>query len=110
MIDRATFARELIQRDRNVMQKTERVAAARLLTETSGLNAVDRAYASTEYALRQNDLEAALVERADWIADYAEEIRPTRGGITIRLVIANLDELRAILAEHVAQVSSGDSK
>jgi hypothetical protein len=94
----------LIQRDRNVLQKTERAERARVQRDQAQLFTAALEDAELQYTLRQNDLEAVLIERAEYIADYAEEIRPTAGAaVNIRVTITNLDELRAIIADRCAR-------
>jgi hypothetical protein len=103
-MERVAFVTGLIQRDRNVLQKTERAERARAQRDHAQLFSAALEDAERVYALRQDDLEAVLIERAEYIADYAEEIRPTRGAaVNIRVTITNLDELRAMIAQRCSR-------
>jgi hypothetical protein len=106
-MDRVAFVTGLIQRDRNVLQKTERVERARMQRDQAQLFSAVLEHAERVYTLRQNDLEGVLIERAEYIADYAEEIRPISGtAVNIRVTITNLDELRAIIADRCGRADT----
>lgn len=69
---RDDFLKGIIQRDRNVIQKIERVAEARLDISHSAPETRAMYIAVTAYDNAQTALEAALTERADFIADYVD--------------------------------------
>lgn len=102
---RDEFVAGLIQRDRNVMQKTERATAARARCEELAAGSRSRTEAEDRLTRAEEDLEATLIERADYIADYAEEIRPNRGAIQVNVRFTNLDDIRTLVERLVSRPS-----
>jgi hypothetical protein len=98
-VNRAEFLDGIVQRDRNVIQKIERVAAVR-----SDPSARLFGFVKYDYDNAQRDLDAPLTERNDFIADYIDG-KPPKNAVTVSVRIVGLDELRT-LVDRLTQAQS----